>query len=95
MENFPTVLLEAMSAGCAIITSTAGGCPEVVGEAGILVKPQNATVIRNAIMELTQSPNKRAKLSEAALARVQKFTWQHVAERYLELYRTLIDTKAL
>ncbi|MCP4449827.1 MAG: glycosyltransferase family 4 protein, partial [Planctomycetes bacterium] len=38
-ENFPTVLLEAMSAGMAIISSTAGGCREVVGKAGIYVEP--------------------------------------------------------
>jgi glycosyltransferase involved in cell wall biosynthesis len=92
MENFPTVLLEAMSAGCAIITSTAGGCPEVVGEAGVLIEPKNAMLIGNAIIELAQSPEKRAKLSEAALARVQKFSWRHIADRYLELYHTLTGT---
>jgi glycosyltransferase involved in cell wall biosynthesis len=94
MENFPTVLLEAMSAGCAIITSTAGGCPEVVGEAGILIEPKNTMGIGKAIMELTQSPEKRAKLSQAALVRVQQFTWQSIANRYLELYHTMANTQA-
>jgi glycosyltransferase involved in cell wall biosynthesis len=93
MENFPTVLLEAMSAGCAIITSTAGGCPEVVGEAGVLVKPQNAKDIGKAIVGLIQLPEKRAKLSEAALARAQQFTWQSIANHYLELYHTMANTQ--
>jgi len=93
MENFPTVLLEAMSAGCAIITSTAGGCPEVIGEAGVLIEPKNAVVIGNAIVGLVQSPEKRAELSQAALVRVQQFTWQGIACRYLELYHTLANTE--
>ena len=36
-ENFPMVLLEAMDAGCAIVTTNAEGCAEVVGDAGLVV----------------------------------------------------------
>ena len=53
-ENFPTVLLEAMSAGMAVVTSTAGGCPEVVGDAGLLVAPGDVEGIRSVVTKLIE-----------------------------------------
>jgi glycosyltransferase involved in cell wall biosynthesis len=54
-DNFPTVLLEAMSAGMAIITCSAGGCPEVVGKAGLLVEPRDTEGIRKTLKKLVES----------------------------------------
>ena len=90
MENFPTVLLEAMSAGCAIITSTAGGCPEVVGGAGLLVEPKNANAIRDKLLYLTNNPETISQLSQKSVCRVQLFTWPEVAQKYLSLFQSLI-----
>ena len=89
MENFPAVLLEAMNAGLAMITSTAGGCPEVVGNAGLLVEPKNPEAIRLQLLELIESPQKRRALSTAALQQVQQFSWKTVAKHYLDLYEQL------
>ena len=89
MENFPTVLLEAASAGCAIITSTAGGCPEVVGDAAVLVEPQNPDAIKNALLDLIDNPHKRQALADAAVKRVRRFTWPAIADQYLARYQSL------
>ena len=91
MENFPTVLLEAMSASCAIITSTAGGCPEVVGDAGLLVEPQNPSIIREKIQSLINDKQLRADLAARAAQRVQQFTWSHITRKYLDLYHNTIQ----
>ncbi len=91
MENFPAVLLEAMNAGLAIITSTAGGCPEVVGSAARLVEPKNPAAIRAQLLELTGSEQQRCALSEAAFKQVQQFSWTTVAEHYVNLYNQLTD----
>lgn len=91
MENFPTVLLEAMSAGCAIITSTAGGCPEVVGDAALLVEPKNPDAIRECILSLIESPEKQQALSASAIDRAQQFTWPKIAQQYTDLYKSLIS----
>ena len=56
-ENFPTVLLEAMSAGMAVVTSNAGGCPEVVGEAAMLVPPRDPAAIRSCVDRLIEDPS--------------------------------------
>jgi glycosyltransferase involved in cell wall biosynthesis len=52
VENFPLVLLEAMRAGAAIITTKGTGCAEVVGEAALLVEPRNPDAIRAALQRL-------------------------------------------
>ena len=90
-ENFPTVLLEAMSAGMAIITSTAGGCPEVVGAAGMLVQPKSVDEIKNSLKKLIDSKQLREQLSAAALERVKQFTWESVAQKYLDCYHSQTD----
>jgi len=90
-ENFPAVLLEAMSAGCAIITSTAGGCPEVVADAAMLVEPKDPAAIKKNLLELTESENLRQQLSAKALQRVQNFTWPKIAQQYIQCYQQTIN----
>jgi len=89
-ENFPTVLLEAMAARMAIITSTAGGCAEVVGEAARLVSPGDVDGIRMHLVELTTSEETRRQLSHAAGERVASFGWDKIAVRFVETYESLI-----
>jgi glycosyltransferase involved in cell wall biosynthesis len=93
MENFPTVLLEAMAAGMAVITSTAGGCPEVVGEAGLLVEPRNAGAIRQKLEELITSEPRRVELMTAARKRAAMFGWHTIASRYVECYQKVINKR--
>jgi len=91
-ENFPTVLLEAMAAGTAIITSTAGGCTEVVGDAALTVEPRDVSGIEKNLESLVASEKLRRRLSEKALERVQKYSWTNITQRYLELYANLLQT---
>lgn len=89
-ENFPTVLLEAMNAGMAIITSDAGGCPEVVGEAAMLVPPRNAAAIRASLDRLIGQPSLIEELGAAGIARAKTFSWSSIAARYVEFYQRVI-----
>jgi glycosyltransferase involved in cell wall biosynthesis len=86
-ENFPVVLLEAMSAGCAIITTRDTGCAEVVGDAALLVPPRDPNAIAEALSRLVEDPGLSAALSCAARTRlVARFGWDSVAAQYLRLY---------
>ena len=86
-ENFPLVLLEAMRAGAAIITSQGTGCAEVVGDTALLVEPRNPEAIQVALTRLTSDRELCRRLSVAAQARLHdSFTWPAVARRYLESY---------
>jgi len=87
-ENFPVVLLEAMSAGLAIVTTQGTGCAEVVGDTALLVPPKDVAALREAICRLLCDPALRAALGAAARRRlVENFGWPVIARQYLALYR--------
>jgi glycosyltransferase involved in cell wall biosynthesis len=86
-ENFPIVLLEAMAAGLAIVTTADTGCAEVVGDAGLLVPVRDSRAIGRALKQLVEDPDLRQRLGAAARKRIEdNFTWRAVARRYVEEY---------
>jgi glycosyltransferase involved in cell wall biosynthesis len=90
-ENFPNVLLEAMTAGMAIVTTAGTGCAEVVGDAAVLVPPKDPAAIREALPALLDNPALREILGTAARARVEKlFSRRAVAGRYAEIYGEVV-----
>jgi glycosyltransferase involved in cell wall biosynthesis len=87
-ENFPIVLLEAMAAGLAIVTTAGTGCAEVVGDAGILVPVRDSRAIARALKRLVDDADLRQTLGAAARKRIEdNFTWRAVARRYVEEYQ--------
>ena len=87
-ENFPIVLLEAMAAGMAIVTTIGTGCTEVVGDAAILIEPRNPIAIREALVKLTSNYDLCKELGQAARRRLENnFSWTVIARQYLDLYK--------
>ena len=87
-ENFPIVLLEAMAAGLAIITTQGTGCAEVVGDAGVLVKPKDSESLREALIGFMNAPDRTRELGRAARRRLEsRFGWAEVAGQYSEIYK--------
>ena len=88
-ENASIALLEAMSAGCAVITSTAPGCAETVGDAGLTVPFGNVRAFKDALARVT-APDAARLLGVRARARVEeKFAWDDISGRYEEMLKTL------
>jgi glycosyltransferase involved in cell wall biosynthesis len=86
-ENCPLVLLEAMAAGLAIITTRDTGGAELVGDAALLVRPRDPHSIRAALLELVRHPELIASLGKAARTRLERtFSWPAVSDRYREVY---------
>lgn len=56
-EGMGQVLVEAMAAGCRIVTTRAGGIPEVVGEAAELVEPGDRAALANAMARVLARPH--------------------------------------
>ena len=94
-ENFPMVLLEAMDAGCAVITTDAEGCAEVVGDAGIVVQKDSVQQIRAALVDLMSSPPRCDAYGRRARARVELFRWPRIAGLYREAFQTALDASPL
>lgn len=91
-ENFPLVLLEAMAAGMAIVTTDQTGCREVVGDAALLVPPGDHRAIRGALQRLAGDTELRAQLGRKARARIEGlFSWPSVAQQYMSLFENLVS----
>lgn len=91
-ENFPMVLLEGMDAGCAVITTDAEGCAEVIGQAGVVVPKGNAAEIRRSLLALMASPEQCRTLGERARERSLQFRWPRISNQYRELFEQVRQT---
>jgi len=89
-ESFGLVVAEAMAAGNAIIASDIGAHREVLGDAGVLVKPRDVAGIRDNLEKLVSSEKLRQQFAAAALERVQQFDWKNIASKFVELYEQTI-----
>jgi glycosyltransferase involved in cell wall biosynthesis len=92
-EGFGITLLEAMACGTPVITSKVSAMPEVVGDAGVLVDPNNPQAIADAVCELQANSNYRQSLIIKGLARAKDFTWENTAEKIARVYEKLITKK--
>jgi len=90
-ENFPIALVEAMASGMAILTTTAGGCPEVVGDAALLARPRDVADMREKLGRLLSDAALRQDLGRRARQRVKEhFTWPSVARQYEAVFQNFI-----
>lgn len=83
-EPFGLAALEAMASGCAVIATSEGGLPEVVGPAGVIVRPDSPTDVAAAIAELSD-PVRRLDVRRACAERAGAFTWRATASRLIDL----------
>jgi len=82
-------VLEAMACGTAVVTANTTALPEVAGDAAILVDPQDADAIAQAIAKLWLDADLRESLTARGLTHVKTFTWIKTAEKIADTYLTL------
>lgn len=85
-EGFGLPVVEAMTMGTPVITSTVTALPEVAGDAALLVDPRDRRAIAAAAREVLVSPELRARLVEAGRARGARFTARRMAEETRRVY---------
>jgi len=88
-EGFGLPPLEAMACGTPVITSNISALPEVVGDAGMLVDPQDVEDISVAIWRILGDDQLRASLVEKGFKRAAVFSWDKAAQETLALYHSL------
>jgi UDP-glucose:(glucosyl)LPS alpha-1,2-glucosyltransferase len=72
-EPFGLTALEAMACGAPLLCSPRGGLPEVVGDAAVMIDPDNPETLADAIVALACDPARLAALSAAGRARAATF----------------------
>ena len=82
LEQFGIALIEAMGTGTPVIATHCGAIDEVVGDAGLLVQPNDHFRLAEALRELCLSPERRRQLGAAGHARLlENFTAQAISEK--------------
>ncbi len=90
-EGFGLPALEAMACGTAVIASRTTSLPEVVGEAGLLVDPEDSAELGKSLLKLLTDKELRSQLEERGLKRVQQFSLAATSGRLLELIEQVAE----
>lgn len=84
-EGFGIPIIEAMSFGVPVISSNTSCLPEVIGNAGILVNPNDTKEIANAMNELIINEKLRNELIQKGKIRAQDFDWNISAKKVVDI----------
>jgi glycosyltransferase involved in cell wall biosynthesis len=89
LEQFGRVVVEAQASGIPVVASASGALPDVVGEEGLLVPPNDPQALHAALSRLLDEPGLWERLRAAGIAGADRYSWERVAETQLALYRTV------
>lgn len=91
-ESFGLAALEAKACSTAVVSSNAGGLPELVedGVTGYLCDVGNTEQMANRIVQLLGSPEKLEKMKKASAKRARKFDMKVIIPQYEALYQKLL-----
>lgn len=89
-EGFGLPPLEAMAHGTPVLTSNTSSIPEVVGNAAVLVNPENLFEIMRALQRVLLDQPLRERLRHAGYEQVKKFSWDRSVAEVLTGYREVV-----
>src|SRR6266853_65389 len=90
-EGFGLPPLEAMAHGTPVVTSNVSSLPEGVGNAAVLVNPENVFEIMRALHRVLLDKALRDRMKERGYQQATKFSWEKSVRRILEVYRQVAD----
>ena len=90
-EGFGLPPLEAMACGTPVVCSGVSSLPEVVGDAALLVDPEDVSALAAAMERIWRDHALRGELRRRGLARAREFTWDRTARLTLDVYRQVLE----
>jgi glycosyltransferase involved in cell wall biosynthesis len=91
-EGFGLTVLEAMACGAPVIASNAGALPEVLGNAGIFVAPDDMHGLANALWQVSRDKAFADDLRARGLVRAKLFSWADAATRTAVVYARSLES---
>ena len=92
-EGFGLPPLEAMAHGTPVVTSNVSSLPEVVGNAAVLVNPENVFEIMRALHRVLVDQPMRERMKERSYQQAAKFSWENSVHRILDVYHQVGNDK--
>ena len=91
-EGMPNAVLEAFASGVPVVATDIEGSRELLrsGVEGVLVPTHSPDALARAIISLASDPGKPARCGAAARERAMSFSWERVADEYLEIMNGLL-----
>ncbi len=86
-EGFGFPILEAFCCGAAVVTSNVSSCPEVAGDAALLVDPSSPEAIAEAVSKIFKDSSLKMSLQQKALKRAQDFSFLKTAQETWSIYK--------
>jgi len=93
VESFGLPPLEAMACGVPVISSNRCSVPEIVGDAGLIVDPDNIEEMADAIHRLLSNQELRNRLIQKGYKRMKMFRWERTAEETLKVFEEVCQEK--
>jgi len=89
-EGFGIPIIEALYSGTPVITSKGGCFGEAGGQGSLYVEPQNEEELKNAIVKVLSDDNLSKEMIQKGKVHLRKFSDEYIADRYMDLYSSLI-----
>lgn len=89
-EGLPKVLLEAMATGTACVSTDVGDCKYVLGEAGLIIPPNDSNELASALEFLIRNPSDAENLSKQASLKALNYSWESYRELHANLYNKVV-----
>lgn len=92
-EGFAFQVLEAMACGIPVVTSKDTSTSELVGEAGVLLDPQDVSALAQRMVQILTDENLWNQMRARGLARAEAFSWEKTARETLNIYNEILNEK--
>jgi glycosyltransferase involved in cell wall biosynthesis len=90
-EGFGLPALEAMASGVPVITSNRTSLPEVVGDAGLMLDPDDVDGMRESLRRLLEDRDFAENLGQRGLERSRMFSWERCARETFAVYEQVMS----
>jgi glycosyltransferase involved in cell wall biosynthesis len=90
-EGFGLPPLEAMQCGVPVITSNTSSLPEVVGDAGVMLDPNDIRGLTETLLDLYLHEDRRQELARRSKVRAACFSWDRCVSQVVEAYRAALN----
>ena len=92
-EGFGLPVLEAMTLGVPVIAANRGALPEVIGDAGLVIDPEQPAQLASALERMIDDETFAAACASKGVLRARQFRWDRTARRVYETYQMAIERR--